>query len=121
MHNITIPGGAYLAADGETLIDANGKPLDKDKQAAYAKLRKQSEAATNQAVKVDLAYDNAEVEALRRRIAELEVQGPKRAKTNVVEDRERRIGEAQVVFANDQASAADKDAARKTLDGFGVG
>ena len=27
----TIPGGKYLAADGKTLVDANGEPLGKKK------------------------------------------------------------------------------------------
>lgn len=28
--DVTVPGGKYLAPDGKTFVDANGKPLEKD-------------------------------------------------------------------------------------------
>jgi hypothetical protein len=28
----TVPGGKYLLSDGETMVNADGKPLDQDKK-----------------------------------------------------------------------------------------
>ena len=35
----TIPGGRYLAADGETFVNANGEPIEAPKPAPKAKAK----------------------------------------------------------------------------------
>lgn len=44
----TIPGGAYLAEDGKTWHDAEGRPLSKEAQAAAEKQASEKEAAVEQ-------------------------------------------------------------------------
>ncbi len=44
----TIPGGAYL--QGDTWVDANGKPLNREQIAAAKKLIAEQEAAHEEAV-----------------------------------------------------------------------
>lgn len=51
----TVPGGAYLAADNKTLIDAEGRPLEKEAKAKAEEVLAEKEARSEQEARVEAA------------------------------------------------------------------
>lgn len=61
----TIPGGAYLAADGKTLVDSEGRPLGKEAVEQAQELAAEKTAAAEKARRAEQAQQQLAASALR--------------------------------------------------------
>lgn len=72
----TIPGGAYLSADGTTWHDAEGRVLSKEQQAQAEKWAKEQAAAQEEARKARVLYEAQRDPVARALMAQQEAAKP---------------------------------------------
>ena len=83
----TIPGGAYLASDGKTWHDAEGRPLSKDAQAQAEQLAAEKEESVHQLKEQEAAAAAMQQTALARALlgsAQATVEGGQSASKRAV-------------------------------------